>query len=359
MTTRTTTERAGRRVAALLDALYARVDALVAPLAARSAFLSSAYYWLSSRAFRREHHAALGARLLHNRQDSPDTISYRLRRNIHALEKGLTMRPPRKVFGLGVIADTVAGYEKILQASGWDVLETAWFHAVLKRYFDAAGDHPVIHAARDRFSRLPAPVLDRDASPIPGPSSPCCGTPAVRFEDLLALARQRKSVRWFLPKRVPRELIDNAVTVAGCSPTACNRQPFQFRIFDDPRDASRVAGVPWGTEGFSENVPAVAVVVGQLRAFGGEQDRHIVYIDASLAAMSFVLALQAQGLGSCCLNWPEVAEKEKVMAEVLYLEPDERPVLLVAFGYPDPQGTTPFSQKKPLERLRQYPAAPR
>ena len=34
--------------------------------------------------------------------------------------------------------------------------------------------------------------------------------------------------------KVPREGIDQAMRAAAQSPSACNRQPFEFRVFDDP-----------------------------------------------------------------------------------------------------------------------------
>ena len=42
------------------------------------------------------------------------------------------------------------------------------------------------------------------------------------------------------------------------------------------------------------------------------------------------------------------------MVSLLNLEPDERVVLLIAVGYPDPEGMVATSRKKSLERLRRY-----
>ena len=46
------------------------------------------------------------------------------------------------------------------------------------------------------------------------------------------------------------------------------------------------------------------------------------------------------------------------MTELLHLDPDERPIMLVAFGYPDPEGAVAFSQKKPVPEARTYNEAP-
>ena len=151
-----------------------------------------------------------------------------------------------------------------------------------------------------------------------------------------------------------RALIDRAVKVAGYSPSACNRQPFHFRIFDDPEEVQKVIKIPMGTVGFSHNVPGVIAVVGTLDAYFDERDRHIIYIDGSLASMSLIYALETQGVSSCSINWPDMPKHEKIIANVLGLKAYERVIMLIAFGYPDPSGMVPFSQKKTLNQLRSY-----
>jgi len=54
------------------------------------------------------------------------------------------------------------------------------------------------------------------------------------------------------------------------------------------------------------------------------------------------------------INWPDVERLEKQMAELIHLEDDERPVMLIAVGYPDPGGLGPASAKKLLHLLRHY-----
>jgi nitroreductase len=77
----------------------------------------------------------------------------------------------------------------------------------------------------------------------------------------------------------------------------------------------------------------------------------VPYIDASLAAMQFMLALETLGLASCPINWPDVESLEQQMAVALDLPWHLRPVMLIALGYPDPTGGVPFSAKKPSESL--------
>ena len=108
----------------------------------------------------------------------------------------------------------------------------------------------------------------------------------VSYKQFLDLCRQRRSVRWFEQRRVPADLVSKALDAAAQAPSACNRQPFLFRYFDDPADAHRIASIAMGTTGYAQNVPAIVVLLGDLGCYPEERDRHVVYIDASLAACS-------------------------------------------------------------------------
>jgi len=334
------------------------VDPL-AGLAGRSNLLANLFYVFSQR-FAREHRAVLYGRSIHRRQlrehADADASRHTLRRNIHRLEKGLIMRPRRSVFAKDYIVESINGFEWLVNNSGGEtedsVLLRNWANDVLHHYFAVVGEDSLIDGQRERFNRIV-----RSECLTPGTCRPYARDPTplrITYDDLLELAHRRRSCRWYLPKPVPREIIDRAIAVASQSPSACNRQPFQFRIFDNPKDASRIGSIPLGTKGFFANFPCVAVLVGNLRAFPMDRDRHVPYIDGALAAMAFQFALEVQGVGSCCINFPDVSAPERAMADALQLRPDERPIMLISFGYPDPEGEVPYSQKKSLDELRRY-----
>lgn len=325
---------------------------------ARSRSLSHLYYAFSG-AFRRETHGVLYGRWKYL-QDvrSPGQSQFLLRRNVHRLEKGLVSRPRRAVFATGYIGETVTAFGRALAASPDGITpasELRWAHDVLRAYFDVNASDPRVDAARREFERVMAGLGEEDRGESLTPYARRLeGEAPVGYEALKELAVRRRSVRWYDQKPVPRELIDKAIDIAALSPSACNRQPFEFRVFDDPALVQKVASIPGGTRGFNQNFPVIVVVVGRLRAYFAERDRHLIYIDGSLAAMAFMFALETVGLSSCGINWPDVPEKERAMAKALSLEPDERPVMLISLGYPDPTGMVPYSQKKPLDQLRSY-----
>lgn len=313
-------------------------------------------YGLASDAFTREHNAVFAGRERYGKLASKGDQKYLLRRNTHMLEKGLIMRPRRPAFALDYIGDTVDCYNSLANGdTEVDAAELQWAHDVLAQYFDVTSDHPTIESARSRFEQGVMGADERSTSPGLSPYVRDLETPSpVSYEDMLKLSQHRRSVRWFSDQKVERELIDKAMLVAGLSPSACNRQPFEFRVFDDPELVQEVAAIPMGTRGYVHNIPVFVVIVGDLSAFFSERDRHLIYTDGCLAAMSFLYALETLGLSTCCVNWPDISEFEEAMAAKLSLRTDQRPVMCIAVGYPDPDGMVPFSQKKSLQELRKY-----
>jgi nitroreductase len=284
---------------------------------------------------------------------------YALRRNSHRLEKGLISRPRRDTFATDYIEETVEHLARGIQAAGGQIpadSELAWAYDVLGAYFEATGSAPEIDRARTRYLALRPTQDGRCRGELVPYTRDLIGGPPVSYDALLELAIRRRSVRWFDGRKVPREAIDAAIAVAAQSPSACNRQPFEFQVFDDPGRVAAVATAPGGAAGFTDGLPVVVAVVGDLAAFASPRDRHLVYIDGALAAMSFMLALETLGLSSCALNTPGEEVTEDRLAGVLHLASHERPVMLIAVGYPDPTGLVPRSQKKPLRQLRRYPA---
>ena len=325
------------------------LDRLALPFAAAARGLASAYYLIANPRFGREHRAvAAGRRAYLRTVGSAARSNPLLRRNVHRLEKGLIMQPRSLSFAADYIGETVDAF-RMAEASGvLDGEEERWARDVLDRYFASVADVPAIAAARARYTARDARAADEAYAPRPRSAG---ARASVEYPDFLELCRQRRSVRWFLPTPVPRALVEQAVAAAAQAPSACNRQPFLFRYFERPEDARRIAAVPMGTTGYSQNLQALIVIVGDLGAFAEERDRHLIYIDAALAAMQLMLALETLGLASCPINWPDVESLERRMARELKLPYHVRPIMLIAIGYADPGGGVPYSAKKPFGSL--------
>ena len=313
-------------------------------------FLASLYFTLFSRRFYGEHHAVLKGRLQYHDDLAKDgRSSPMLRRNIHRVEKGLVMQPRRPVFGEGFIVETVAAYQHACAVPDYSREELKWAGDVLEEYFSVVSDTPIIDKARTLFR--PDDEPHDETKPSKPYARSDCPAAEIAFDDLHRLYRRRRSVRWYLQDEVPRELVCQAIEAAAQAPSACNRQPFRFIVTTQPEAATRIAECAGGTAGFAQQLPAIVVVVGDLSAYPLERDRHLIYIDASLAAMQLMLAAETLGLSTCPINWPDVETAERRIRKLLGLPAHERVIMLVAIGYGDPHSGVPFSQKKKRDLL--------
>ncbi|WP_338293714.1 nitroreductase family protein [Planctobacterium marinum] len=313
-------------------------------------WLSRLYYGLFSSEFGRECQSVLQGKIrYHESHRSYDMgNSALLRRNVHRLEKGLIMQPRKPSFAANYIEETVRAYEGMCSSSEFCGEERSWAHDVLNAYFNVVKDTPPIKRARETFQRIESLELK---AYIPYSHSDKTKTD-ISTEQLHNLFLQRRSTRWFKPDNVEQEKVDKAIELASLAPSACNRQPFSFYVAQDQKDAVEIAKMAGGTGGFAENIPVLIAVVGDLSAYPFERDRHLIYIDGSLAAMQLMLAFETLGLSTCPINWPDVEVREKQIINKLKLQCDQRVIMLIAVGYGDGDGMIPFSSKKTVSSLK-------
>src|SRR5690606_17563139 len=110
------------------------------------------------------------------------------------------------------LGETIEYYERAVdqhqRLGSSDSSELEWAHGVLANYFAVVdASHPAVAAARQRFEQTAASFHPGEAGKVPYARAEG-HTSAASYEDLLSLAQQRRSVRWFTPDPVPRELID-------------------------------------------------------------------------------------------------------------------------------------------------------
>lgn len=343
-----------------LQETRAKGDIYLAKVSVKSRFFSSFFYTFISGQFRREHQAVLSGRLAYLKSlEDINHSSALLRRNVHRLEKGLIMEPRRATFAEAYIAETVEIFARCVEQQAFSQQELTWAYHVLTEYFSVVTETAVISQAhqvflasiddsKDKVSLSSVDNNDTLAKPYASDERPIS---SVNDQDLFALFKQRRSVRWFEDKPVQLNTIEKALDMALQAPSACNRQPFEFYTCIDPKVAAEIAGIPTGTNGFSQNVQALIVIMGDLSAYPFERDRHVIYIDSGLVAMQLMLAFESLGLSTCPINWPDIESYEKLLAERLDLPKYKRPIMMMAVGYAKATGGIPFSQKKTAAEL--------
>lgn len=312
----------------------------------KTPFLTSVYYAFSGR-FRDEHFAV--ATGINKNKKMLDNLG-NFRRNIHRIEKGLITVPSKPVFAEDYILETVETHIRFL-TNDKDVNTSTWANGILTKYFESVKDTPVIASARKRFEQVNTPKIDENISPY---CSRERSLGAVNYESFLKLCQQRRSVRYYTNQTVERSLIEKAIQTATLSPSACNRQPFQYRIIDDPELLKKAVKLPKGATTFADNIPVLVFLIGDLSNYFSERDRHLIYIDSSLSSMSFLYALETLGLSSCIINWSDISENNLKLKKLLNLDDWEQCILTISVGYAAAEGGIPISCKKDTRNIIKY-----
>jgi len=272
-----------------------------------------------------------------------------LRRNIHRIEKGLITTPMKPIFANDYIIKTVNDLKHELEY-GEDSETLEWAYSILTLYFNQVEKTANVTTAQNIFSSL----NDNKNHSITLLKANERKKANVTFEDLLALNKRRRSIRYYTSEKVNRKTIEDVLKLATQAPSACNRQSFSFQIYDDKQEVSNVAKHLWGATTFANNINCLIFIIGDLSGFEKERDRHTIYIDSGLVAMNILLALETVDLSSCIINCPEIPDQELGLKRAMKLNDFERPVLCMSIGHAAPEAKFPSSRKRNINNLIKY-----
>ncbi len=328
----------------------------IQPFFAKTPFLARLYFALFNSSYQREQFSALQGMITYNQRikSTDECSSPLLRRNIHRLEKGLIMRPLKSVFALDYIEETQKAFELALQSAIHQSEELAWAKSVLTKYYDTVSieSNDLLIRLSNEFNQLEQQSIQGAtiSNKTPYQYHELASNP-LSFDEFSQFIELRRSTRWFKQTFVCRTKIKQAIAIASQAPSACNRQPYEFYVVDQQPLLSQVSKLAIGGGGFASNIPCLIAVVGDYSCYEHERDRHVIYIDASLAAMQFMQALPTLDLASCPMNWPELSVVDKKIAGLLKLPTYKKTIMLIAVGEPELDGGIPYSQKKTADQL--------
>jgi iodotyrosine deiodinase len=194
-------------------------------------------------------------------------------------------------------------------------------------------------------------------------------------EAFLRVMQQRRSVRFFSDRAVPRTVVETLIAAAGTAPSGANKQPWRFVAVADPalkREIRLAAEAeerllyeqranedwlrdlkPLGTDAekpYLEMAPWLIVVFKLVRDDEpGRRSDQVYYVNESvgLATGMFLAAAQHAGLATLTHTPSPMAFLSRILERPAY----ERPFLLVPLGHPADDCVVPEISRKPLERI--------
>lgn len=283
------------------------------------------------------------------------TLSSALLFQYHKLEKGLVMPGKRRFFG----ADPADATMKMLQrwqAMDYDRSDPVYVGAIetLRGYRNRLHEGALDQGDKviSRLDDFLSSVNEADvALSTPQNLSAINVNHNTAAEAFRALAEARRSVRDYRPDPVPDAVLREAVRMAQLSPSACNRQPWRVYLVSDTERKQQLLSYQNGNKGFGYLAPHIAIVTADEQCFFDASERHEPYIDGGLFSMSFILALSAQGVGSCCLNWCVPPANDKAVHRLFQLPDSQRIMMLIAIGYAPDNCMVPRSPRRDTDAV--------
>ncbi|WP_374688144.1 nitroreductase family protein [Promineifilum sp.] len=191
--------------------------------------------------------------------------------------------------------------------------------------------------------------------------------------EILTLIRDRRSIRRYEARPVPRETIHQLLTAATWAPSAHNRQPWRFVVIETDETKRRLAaamGERLRRDLTADGVPAEAIERDAARSYARitgapllilvcltladmdiypdeRRQRHestMAAQGAAMAGQNLLLAAHALGLGACWLCAPLFCAD--AVRETLALPADWQPQGVITAGYP---AETKEKARAPLE----------
>lgn len=161
----------------------------------------------------------------------------------------------------------------------------------------------------------------------------------------------RFSIREFLPKPIPKEVIEEVVNWAIKTPSVCNRQGWGIYWVKGKEKKQKVLELQNGNAGFRNHIEEVLIVTAKLNSFFSIGERNQAWIDGGMFSMSLVYALHAKGLGSCCLNWCVDINKDNELREIIGINKDEVVLMIIAAGYLPNELKVTYSNRKKVSEV--------
>ncbi len=206
-------------------------------------------------------------------------------------------------------------------------------------------------------------------------------TPAQMEEKALEFygkIQNRRSIRSFSDRMVPRGVIENCLLSAGTAPNGANLQPWHFCVVQDPATKAEIrkaaeaeeyefyhgkapqdwldALAPLGTD---ESKPflevASTLIVVFAKSFGvdqeGEKVKHY-YVNESVGIATGFLIAALHDAG--CATLTHTPSPMKFLNRILDRPTNERAFLVLVAGFPSKDATVPNITKKPLGEISSW-----
>lgn len=282
-----------------------------------------------------------------------DVIEFDLLRYAHAIDKGLQLADRRSGFGIEKIRCILRMLAYLNLSDGGSRQVFGWSLGILRRYrqvldTDLAGSE----LDDDNRQRLTEWARELDEALGQFDETDSYDTVAPTCDGLSPIYFSRRSVRQWTDRPVDDATLKTLVEAALWAPASCNRQPHKFLFIRDAEKKRLAIEVAAGGTGFADRAPVLVVLLNDVRAYYAPSERHLAYIDTTLAAQNFVLAACELGLGPVLLSMAcEDTSAVDRFRSALGIPDWYATIALIALGYPKDSSPCVPSVRRSVEAM--------
>jgi len=199
-----------------------------------------------------------------------------------------------------------------------------------------------------------------------------------RAEGFYKEIKERRTVRDFSDRPVPKEIVKNCLLAAGTAPNGANKQPWHFAVVTDPEIKKKIreaaekeeeafysgrapdewleALAPLGTDAskpFLETAPYLIVIFAQsheLTADNRKSKNYYVQESVGIATGILITAIHQAGL----VSLTHTPSPMGFLGKILKRPANERAYLILVVGYPEKNARVPDISKKSLEEIATF-----
>lgn len=260
-----------------------------------------------------------------------EKMQYTILRDNHVIEKGMSMRNPRKGFGQEKVYNLLLRLNKYYISYGSiDLKFLEYPLSTIKTYIEYTENQGVqiddIKSKFEELVKLSSLEITTHAGIVKIYKKDIQNQCNTDYESLLT---SRHSIRYFSDEPVNKEQIIKALQLAQRTPSACNRQGWKTYVFQGD-ESVRLMRWQGGCNGFEEELQNSILVTANLKAFLS-YEVHQCYIDGGLYSMNLINALHSLGLGCIPLSCGFYKDKLNKIKDFGIPE-HEVPIVIIAFG---------------------------
>jgi len=268
----------------------------------------------------------------------------------HGLEKGLSFRNRKPVFGIANAKELISQLEAVqVDSKVFCDARVTWALSNLRDWHDHhVGKNEINAELLARCSSL----LSFDQQVSRCDSTITLDRDWIQKEakgDFRSVSHSRHSVRDFSEKPVDLAEVREAVSIATRTPSACNRQSVRIICLSPGPQMKAALALQNGNRGFSESVDKLLIVTFDRRCYLEHNEQNLGFVDAGMFAMSLIHALHFLGLGSCCLNWAVDRQTDNDLHDKIDVPKHLAVACMIAVGHLPEQLRVAASHRLPVD----------